>query len=88
MESVLQQAHQELCPIPQVKEYLGHLPLLTSVNELVIQFVWLHLSPSTLYENNAEEIESMVSSKRNETVVDDFHGDKVSDFFPINGVFL
>ena len=87
MESVLDQANQKLQPIPQVKEYIGHLPLLATVNELVVQFAWLHLPPSTLYKNNAEEIKSMVGAKWNETVVDDFHGGKVSDFFLINGVF-
>jgi hypothetical protein len=29
----------------------------------------------------------MKGAKWNETVVDDFHGGKVSDFFQINGVF-
>jgi len=87
MESILYQANQKLHPIPQVKENIGHLPLLTCVNELMIEFAWLHLPPSTLYKNNAEEIESMKGAKWNETVVDDFHGGKVSDFFQINGVF-
>ena len=88
MESVLNQPHQELNHIPQIEKHIGHFPLLTGVDELMVQLVRFHLSPPALHKNNAEKVEAVVSAKRNETVVDDFHGGKVSDFFPIMGVFL
>ena len=80
LEPILQEPNQELNPVPQVEERVGHFPLLAGVDEFVVQFVRFHLAPSPLHEDGAEEVESVIRTEGYETIVDDFHGDKVSDF--------
>ena len=80
VETVLHQTHQKFCTVPQIEQHVSHLPLLVGVDELVIQFMRLHLAPSLLYEDGAKEVQSVVGAEGDETVVDDFHGDKVTDF--------
>jgi len=81
MEAALHQPHEELNHIPQVEQRVGQLPLLTSVDELMVQFMRFHLPPPTLHKDASKKVESVVGAKGDETVIDDFHGGKVSDFF-------
>ena len=81
LETVLHQAHEVLYDVPQVETDVGHFPLLHGVDGLVVQFVCFHLAPFPLYEDSAEEIEPVVGAEGDETIVDNFHGYKVSHFF-------
>lgn len=72
-KSVLHQSHQELHSIPQEEQHKAHLPLLTGVDEFVVQFVKCHPTPLPLHEDDAEEVESVVGAERDETVVNHSH---------------
>ena len=80
LESILHQPNQKLKRIPQIEEHVSHFPLLAGVNELMVQFARFQFAPSPLHKDGAEEVEPVVGTKGDETIVDDFHGDKVSDF--------
>lgn len=82
LETALHQPHQKLHSIPQKEQYKAHLQLLAGVDEFVVQFVKCHASPPLLHEDDAEEVEPVVTPEGDESVVDHFHGGKGSDFFP------